>query len=211
MAQSYSNLTASKATLGSIKAWVNYAEIDADEVLLEAEQWIYKRLRIEDMIAITTGTMAIGTDTVSKPTRWRGTMSFTITGTDKASLKRKEAGEVENAFQYDGTSVRVNEKPTRYYGLASSFQLDSPPDKAYPYRIVHYAALAPLTSSNETNALTDAHPRLLRAACLMQANEILKNPEERAYWHAIAQDAVREANIEDDLNLMGAELEAVLE
>lgn len=206
MAINYSMLTGSKSAQGSIKNWVNAENFDVDMVLLQAEQKIYEKLRVRGMMANSTDSMSIGDDTITLPSRWRGNLHLMFTGTDKAALTLKTPEDVEMQLEWDAEGDRERGKPRFYYPTATVFQLDVEADKAYGWRCVYYAALAPLASSDsETNMLTDRYPRLLQAACMMQANEFLKNPGEYQHWMLVFEDAIQEANAGSDLELIGLE------
>ncbi len=211
MPLSYDTLVADKSTRGSIKSWVNASSFDPAAVLGEVETHIYSQLRVREMIAVTTpSAMVIGTPTLALPDRWRGSLHFQITGTDQAEIELREPKDVETAFSYDSSNNRVNTKPLAYYVDATLIQFDSPPDKTYATRMVHYQALAPLDGGNPTNFLTSRYPRLLRCACMWLANEWMKDDAEKNYWATITQGLIDEANQEADLDRMGVIADTVL-
>ncbi len=203
---SYSVLTASKQAEGSIKNWTNKTDLPSAAILDEAEQYIYERLRAREMQTSTTGTMTIGTATIALPARYRTPLPLHITGAvgdvigggHYAEVKHKLLEEVERSFQFDGDGVRVNLKPQIYYTDGANINFESPPDKAYTYRFAYYQALTSLSGANETNFLTDRYPRMLRAACLMIANEWLKQEDDRAYWGRVCDGGIIMATIEAD-------------
>lgn len=211
MALSYDTLVADKNTRGSIKSWVNASSFDPIGLLEEAETHICNQLRVREMITITTpSAMVIGTPTLALPDRWRGSLSFQITGTDQAVIELHEPADVEAAFQYDSDGNRVDTKPLSYYAAATLIHFDSPPDKTYATRMVHYQAPLPLDAGNPTNFLTARYPRMLRCACMWLANEWMKDDAEKNYWATITQGLIDEANQEADLDRMGLIADTVL-
>ena len=83
---SYPVLIASEQAEGSIKNWINKGDIPAAAVLDEAEQYIYERLRVREMLTSTTGTMGVGTASTALPARYRTPLTLHITGTDYAEV-----------------------------------------------------------------------------------------------------------------------------
>lgn len=195
----YRTLVADKQVQGSIRNWVNHDRVPPTVVVQEAEQWLWRRLRVRQMLATATGTMSISSDTIALPTGFVGIKLLWITGTNKAKLILKTEQEVELAFEYDSAGARQNNKPRIYYVSASAIQMDQTADAAYPYRMLHYKQLDALSESNPTNFLTDRAPTLLRAACMGMANDFLKDDKEKTYWLAKAQGEINELHREDDM------------
>src|SRR3989442_1526289 len=49
MTMTYTSLTGGKTVPGSIMSWVNYAKLDIEQVLEEAQAVIFQRLRVREM------------------------------------------------------------------------------------------------------------------------------------------------------------------
>ena len=194
----YTTLVAGAGTDGSIKNWVNKSTVPSTTVLTEAEAWIYRRLRVRQMLTNETGTMSTSNDYVSLPSDYIADRKLRITGTNAAEIKRKTLEYVEDLFAYDASGTRVSEKPAFYYNSDTRSQFPNLPDQAYAYRRVYYGVLDALSASNLTNFLTDRAPMLLRAACMMSANAFLKDDAEKTYWEEQALKEVAVLNIEND-------------
>lgn len=179
-------MVASKSTAGSLKNWLNNDTLDPATILAEAEALIYQTLRHWKMKADETSVMAIGADSIALPTDFIDVREFRITGIYAARLRKGDERTVQDLYQYDGSGVRINQKPEWFYlsGLAAIF--DSPPDIAYTCLMSYYARPAALSVSNTTNFLTTDAPRLLRSACMLSAVEFAKEvgqgQYDRTYW-----------------------------
>lgn len=206
MATSFTTLTADKNTDGSIKNFVNDSTVPSATMLDMAEDWIYRRLRVREMLKTETGTMTQDSDTIAAPADYISPRLFMITGTEKVILEHRILEDVEGAFTYDSDDNRVSAKPRFYTVNATNIQLDAPALEAYPYHLTYFARLAALGAGNPTNFLTSA-PRLLNAVCIAFAYEYIKQVEDMKYWLAVATNelmemiAVYDAEVGRDLHL----------
>lgn len=195
---------------GSIKQYVNHSEVPSAIMLVQAEQWIYDRLRIREMQTAAAGTLSAAADTLSLPARYRQPYHFMFTGNGTVSKSiptHTTLDVVIGRFEYDSSGNRTTGRPQIWSTDAANVQFDRKADQAYPYRFDYYQALAPLAAStNETNVLTDRFPRLLYAACNAMAQEWLKNEREKSYWLSIAMGEIERANATSDMELDGAEI-----
>lgn len=197
----YTDLVADKTTAGSIKSWVNNGSIPSTTVLAEAEQWIYQRIRVPEMLEVSEAlSMSVDDSTLSLPTGFQAVSSFRIRGADAARLQEKRVEDVEAAFNYDGAGALVSAKPSMFYVRGAVFQFDCPADQAYDTRLVFYGTPTALGGGNTTNFLTDRYARILRSVCIGFANEFLKDDDEKAYWLRIAEAAIAELEVQADLD-----------
>lgn len=201
----YTVLIADKTTNGSIKNWLNNDRVPSLTILHQAQVWLYRHLRIREMLSVATGTMSIGDDTIDLPDRYVSPRRLAFTGTEAAKIAHKRLEEVEAAFAYDADGARVPAKPTMYFADATVLQLDAPADKAYPWRFRYYGELAPLSSENETNVLTGRAFNALHAACMGWAVQWDKQ-DSADRWFQQAMAHVEELNVEDDMELEGTEM-----
>jgi len=179
----YDILIADKNTNGSIRNTANYDRIPSVWVVEQAEQYIYERLRIREMLDTAVGTLTAGAGTVVLPPRYRAARNFQFTGSEAGLCTLRDATSVRELWSYDGnTGARTTGKPLNYSCDATSIVFDYIADKDYPYSFLHWAALAPLTSQNPTNVLTDRCVRTLNLACLGFAAEHMKQPQDRQYY-----------------------------
>jgi hypothetical protein len=201
MALTYSNLVAAKTTSGSIQEWVNNSNVPAATVLSMAEEEIYRRLRIRDMRTLLAGTLAVDDTSITLPTEYRTPLFFTFTGQERATVDQVPVDAFEQAKGYGSDDALTQSKPTAYMVDGTTLYFNAKALKAYGYNFWHFAALAPLSTSNETNILTDRYPLLLMMACAWMAYLFLRNDEEIAYYEARTQALIQQANAESDESL----------
>lgn len=207
----YTTLVGLRTVDGSIRQWVNDSSIPATVILEEAEAWIYRRLRIKDMLTTASGTIAASSNpatsasSVAHPARYIASKRFELLTPTRAALTKRTADALLALQSIDTLGNYDRRTPANYASIGATFQLDSAADQDYTYRVLYYAALAPLSALNTTNALTDRAPRLVRAACLYAANEFRKNDTEKTYWLNAAEAEIKRLNAEDDFEQGGVD------
>lgn len=213
---SYTVLTGSKATAGSIQNLVNDDRVSASIMLTLAQQWIWERLRIREMLTEAPGTLVTTATTVALPTRFKAPYQFSIIGSaanlgGQGELEYKTLAKLRNMYVWDSTGARVSSKPCYYSVDASFVQFDVKPNAAYPYNFLHYAELPVLVAgTNETNVLTTKYLSLLYNACAMKAYEHLRRREERADHLQMALGEIQEANRDSDMSMETQDLRVEL-
>lgn len=207
----YTQLTAARGVPGSLSTWVNDSRIQGDvpEIILEAESWIYRRLRhwlmltpplIGNMTANAQGT-ASPVDSIPLPADFLEACFLTITGIYQLTLAQKTYQEVVSNWSFDGNGYRVPQQPIMYYFDQSAIRFDSPPDLAYQYALIYFQQ-PPALAVSGSNFLTTTYPRLVRCACMAAATEWMKDSGQgnfdRTYWDTLAQDEIEKAQAESD-------------
>lgn len=197
-------LVGSRNTPGAVATWVNDSRIQGDvpEIVVEAEAWIYRRLRHWKMLTPPQfGNMTIGVDFITIPPDFLEPAFFVTTGIYQLTLVQKDYQQVISNWSFDGQGLRVNQQPIMYYFDQSALRFDSPPDMAYQYALVYYQQPAALASTN-SNFLTMTYPRLMRCATMAAACEWMKDSGQgqidRTYWDTLAQDEIEKAQAESD-------------
>lgn len=209
MSYSYTTLVAAKSTAGSIAQWLNKDNLPVTSILEEAEQYLYRRLRLKEMLAVATGSIsasanpATGPSTLAHPTGYIASQSFRLVGTTTITLTRKSLKEIEEGYTFTSTGSYNRSTPLAYCSVAATFQFDTAADAAYSYRLAYYRQLDALSSVNTTNVLTDRGQRALRAACMAFGNEWLKDSEEKNYWLQVCDVEMARLNAEDDFEQTG--------
>jgi len=212
----YTQLTASRTTPGSIAAWLNSSRIQADtpEIVLEAESWIYRRLRHWRMLtAPIPGMLTTGEDFIPLPADCLEPFQMWTTGNFQQCISQRTPQEVLANWCFDGQGNRVQQQPMMFYFDQLNIYFDSPPDQAYAYVLQYYQQPAPLAVSI-SNFLTQTYPRLLRCACMAAACEWEKDSGQgnfdRTYWDQLAQDEIEKAQTESDRARRGTMAGALL-
>lgn len=213
----YAQLIAPQQSPGSIATWVNSSTIvnDAPEIVLEAESWIYRRLRHWKMLTPPVfGTLTIGQPYLPIPADMLEPFLLCTTGQYFQEIVQKPMQEVVANWAFTGTATtRVQQQPLMFSFNQSNMMFDSPPDQAYNYALIYYQQLAPLAVSN-MNFLTQTYPRLMRCTCMAAACEWMKDSGQgsydRTYWDQLAQDEIDKAQAESDRARRGTVAGAII-
>ena len=145
---------------------------------------------------VVDAVMNTGNAVIAKPARWRKTVSFNVTGSSETPTPvylRK----YEYLLNYNtgGTSGL----PLYYADYDYDHWLVSPtPDSDYPFQVLFYERLQPLSSDNQTNWLTQNAPNAMLYGTLLQAMPFLKN-DQRTIFQQKYQEAMAVLKTEDQL------------
>lgn len=223
MVMTYTSLTGSTTTDGSIAQWLNHGSLTAvsDTIVMEAESYIYRRLRHWRMITSTTGNFTSNpggqptvTDYIPLPGDYLEDVSLLVTGTSYQIMFRKTLQEIMTMYGFDGNGNRVVQQPMYYFSDQMNIKFDSPPDSAYPYLLYYYQQPAALSSTG-TNFLTTTYPRLVRCACMASASEFMKDSGtgnyDRTYWLQQTDSEIMIAQIESDRQQRSLKIGMILE
>lgn len=203
MATSYSVLVSASTVNGSLASWINHAAIQsaAPFIILEAESFIYRRLRVWQMLTSTIGTMNQADVGITLPTDYIEDKKLMITGVNKARIVRKPMQEVLDSWTYDGSGVRIQQQPNIFFNDNANIVFDSAVDQSYPWLLYYYQNPVALVTAG-TNFLTNTYPRLLRCAMMIGASEFMKDAGvgsyDRTYWIEEAEKEIAIAQMESD-------------
>lgn len=201
MAITWTVLTGAKSVLGSIANWVNRSDLPTENILLEAEAWIYERLRAREMQARNTSfSFAVDTQSTNLPSGFLDPIAFTPYGYGEPLLYVHEEGLQEQRSD-DGTLVSAT--PSRWTIIGEAAYVDVSADEAMTGVLLYYARPASLSVSNTTNFLTVKFPSLLRYACMMKAFEHMKDTPRSTQYLQLAMAALADARVSDDLKRRG--------
>jgi hypothetical protein len=137
-----------------------------------AEFEIAQQIKTLGQIEVAQGVMSVGNPILQKPARWRKTVSMSVTsGGEKTPvfLRKYEYLTNYNAESPQGLPL--------YYG---DYDYDnwfvSPiPDQGYTFEVLVYQRLQPLSSTNQTNWITNNAPNAMIFGALLQAVIYLKD------------------------------------
>lgn len=147
---------------------------------------------------VVDSVMNINNAIIPKPARWRKTVSFNVTGssgTPSPVYLRK----YEYLLNYNtgGTTGQ----PLYYADYDYDHWLVSPtPNDDYPFQVLFYERLQPLSSTNQTNWLTQNAPNAMLYGTLLQAMPFLKN-DQRTIFQQKYQEAMTVLKAEDQLRV----------
>ena len=200
MAMSYTTLVANKDTPGSIQYYVRHSLVPSDSILESAQGLIYSLLRVREMKALATGTIAIGAFTLLLPPNFVEPVTFWLGGLYKTKLRILDEDHFEMRMGRDATDTPYPGTPTECTADATQFYFNTQMDVIYTYRLWHIIKPAPLVlTTNETNFLTVRYPHILEAMCKYYAYMHREQNDLAQTWLTIAKAAIDQANGEYDI------------
>lgn len=199
----YSILTGSKTTSGSLKNWVNRTDIPSDFILTEAESYIYEKLRVREMIT---------SEAITFSSSGANSCSFALSGLDNtfldpvsftpytwgSPLAFKNEGIVKPYRDEDG-NLTQSETPSYWYIEGETAYVDVDLTANLSGIMQYYYKPEALSGANETNFLTTRYPTALRRACLAYAYEHMKDSQRMQEYFAMAEKAIMEANSTNEM------------
>lgn len=195
----YTILTGTVSTSGSIRNWAQHAIIPVEQILEESQQWIYERLRHQKMIVEAPAPIAVGDSAVTPPADFLDPVSLTLWGDDR-ELDYVHENMLGRYRDSDGNYD--DGRPARYSYFSDLLQLDCASDEALGATLVYYRMPDFLSPSIQTNWLTDRFGGLLRQTCTAKAYEHRKRPEASGAY-MLAEKAINEANVASDFMRRG--------
>lgn len=163
------------------------------------EYEIAQNIKTLGQMQVVDSTMNIGSPIIAKPALWRKTVSMTLAneGSKQPILVRKL--EYLNTYAQDVTATGT---PLYYADYDYDHWFVAPtPDKAYAFESLCYTRLQPLSSSNQTNWLTQNAPNAMLFGTLKQTAPFLKNDARLALWKQMFDDALAALKTEDTLRI----------
>lgn len=201
MAYTYTTLTGTKATAGSIANWVNRSDLPTSDILIETQAWLFQRLRVREMQARATLTFTTAAQTASLPSRFLDPISYTpYTWGDPLPLFH------ENALQdyRDDSGTLLSAVPSRWSIIGETAYVDVLPISTFTGILMYYAQPADLAATtNETNFLTTRYPKLLRHACMAMAFEHMKDTDRAGGYMQLVEADLQEAMRTNDMYRRG--------
>lgn len=172
-----------KAVVDAIPTFITLAEFE-----------IAEQIKTLGQLQIAETTLSTGNPVVQKPARWRKTVSMNITvnGKKQPVLLRKyeylknywpDTNQISNPLYYADTDW-------------DHWYLAPTPDQDYAMEVLYYERIAPLSSTNQTNWLTQNAPNAMLFGTLLQAMPFLKN-DARAIFQQKYTEAMQALKGED--------------
>jgi hypothetical protein len=174
--------------------------------IMLAEFEIAEQIKTLGQQQVVESTMTIGEPVIPKPARWRKTVSMnvTVSGQIQPILLRK----YEYLRQYAPSSTTTS-TPLYYSDYNYDNWLVAPtPDQAYSFEVLYYERLAPLSSTNQTNWITQNAPNAMLYGTLLQAMPFLKN-DQRQIFQQKYTEAMQVLKQEDQLRLADRQAMAI--
>jgi hypothetical protein len=137
-----------------------------------AEFEIAQQIKTLGQIEVAQGVMSVGNPIIQKPARWRKTVSMSVTsGGEKTPVFLRK---YEYLTNYNAQSASGLPKYYADYDYDNWF-VAPVPDQSYQFEVLIYQRLQPLSSTNQTNWITNNAPNAMLFGALLQAVIYLKD------------------------------------
>jgi hypothetical protein len=160
---------------------------------------IAQEIKTLGQLQVVEANFTTGNPVLQKPARWRKTVSMSYT--DAAGKKQPiflRKYEYLKAYWPDDTAT---DTPKYYADYDYEHWLIAPtPSSTFAVEILFYERIAPLSSSNQTNWITQNAPNLMLFGTLLQAMPFLKNDSRQIFQDKYNQ-ALAVLKREDDIRL----------
>ena len=144
-----------------------------------AEFEIAEQIKTLGQLQIVESTMTSDNPVLQKPARWRKTVSMNVTvdGKKQPVLLRKY--EYLKNYWPDATQTDV----PLYYADTDwdHWYLAPTPSTDFTFEVLYYERISPLSSTNQTNWLTQNAPNAMLFGTLLQAMPFLKNDQRQIF------------------------------
>ncbi len=167
--------------------------------IMLAEQALAADIKFLGSLTVNESTMVANDPVITKPARWRKTVSMNVTvgGVKTPVLNRRY--EYLREYWPDATDTDV---PKYYADYDYTHWLVAPtPASNYSFEVLYYERVQPLSSSNQTNWFTEYAPQALLYGCLLQAMPFLKNDSRVALWQQMYAQYVGTLKSEDNTRI----------
>lgn len=159
-----------------------------------AEFEIAEQVKTLGQLQVAQSTMLTGNSTLQKPARWRKTVSMTVTvNGQKRPIFLRKLEYLQNYWP-DANQTDV----PAYYADTDwdHWYLAPTPAADYPFEVLYYERIAPLSETNQTNWLTQNAPNAMLFGTLLQAMPFLKN-DQRTIFQQKYTEALQALKAED--------------
>lgn len=159
---------------------------------------IAQQIKTLGQLQVVESTMTLNNPVIAKPARWRKTVSMNVlSGTEKSPVYLRKYEYLKN-YAPDSTTTGL---PLYYADYDYEHWLVAPtPNQAYTFEVLYYERISPLSSSNQTNWLTQNAPNAMLFGTLLQAMPFLKN-DSRQIFQQKYQEAMQVLRVEDQVRL----------
>lgn len=155
---------------------------------------IAQEIKTLGQLTLANATVTPDNPVLAKPARWRKTVSMSINnGANMQPVLLRKFEYLKNYWpDVTQTGVPAYYADTDY----EHWYLAPTPDQAYEFEVLYYERIAPLSSTNQTNWLTQYAPNAMLYGTLLQAMPFLKN-DARAIFQQKYTEAITALKTED--------------
>jgi hypothetical protein len=150
--------------------------------IMLAEQIIASEIKFLGNLTVNESNMVAGNPVITKPARWRKTVSMNVTVDGVRQPVFLRTYEFMRQYWPD----EAEEGVPKYYGdYDYTHWLVAPtPAVAYDFEVMYYEEVQPLDVTNQTNWFTQYAPQAMLYGSLLQAMPFLRNDERMPMWRA---------------------------
>ena len=177
---------------------INYMERDDDQFIAQipsliglAESAIAAELKTYLQLAVVETSLATNQVVLSKPARWRKTVSMKVNG-QPILMRNQDYVSMYQSESSNGQPLYYAEYDYNNWAFAPK------PDAAYPVEIIYYSEIQPLDSSNQQNLFTRECPQAMLFGTLLQAQGYLKALDKLPVWKQYYTDSLAALKKEDN-------------
>jgi hypothetical protein len=150
--------------------------------IMLAEQTLASEIKFLGNLTVNESTMVSGDPIITKPARWRKTVSMRVSVNGERRPIFLRTYEYLRQYWPDESQEDV---PKYYADYDYSHWLIAPtPDEAYSFEVMYYEEVQPLDATNQVNWFTQYAPQAMLYGSLLQAMPFLKNDERMPLWRA---------------------------
>lgn len=144
-----------------------------------AEFEIAEQIKTLGQLQVVESTMLTGEPILQKPARWRKTVSMSVIVDGKKQPVYLRKYEYLKNYWPDSSQTTI----PQYYADTDwdHWYLAPTPDQDYAFEVLYYERIAPLSSTNQTNWLTQNAPNAMLFGTLLQAMPFLKNDQRQIF------------------------------
>ena len=173
-----------QATINAIPTFITLAEFE-----------IAQEIKTLGQLQVSESAMTIGNPVLAKPARWRKTVSMNITdssGNRTPVLLRKYEYLTNYWPNNASTSMPLFYSDTDW----DHWYLAPTPSTTFSFAVLYYERISPLSSTNQTNWLTQNAPNAMLFGTLLHAMPFLKN-DQRTIFQQKYTEALQSLKAED--------------
>jgi len=171
------------ATVNQIPTFITMCEFE-----------ISQQIKTLGQMQVVESTMLAGNPVIQKPARWRKTVSFNVVvnGSRQPVYLRKY--EYLKSYTPNSSTTGI----PLYYGDYDyeHWTVAPTPSQNYDFEVLFYERIAPLSTENQTNWLTQYAPNAMLFGTLLQAMPFLKN-DQRVIFQQKYDQAMQMLKTED--------------
>lgn len=195
----YATLVAPKSTAGSLQDRINYSSLPSAELVKNAQDEIFARLRVREMRKSLTITLAQGAFSAPLPDDYLDPEVIL----DQYSMEIKRIGDQRLlARRCYANGVLIQSIPCRFGVFDDLFQFDCAANAAMTLNGMYYAALY-VDADTNTSFLTTRYSNLFWAVLQKFAYGYRKDMDAAKMWAAEVESLFEQIEQSDDLSYRG--------